>query len=837
MRLIEEEMKAAYVDYAMSVIVGRALPDVRDGLKPVHRRILFAMNEMGNTSNKAYKKCARIVGEVLGKYHPHGDMAVYDSLVRMAQDFSLRYPLVQGQGNFGSLDGDSAAAMRYTEARLAKIADQVLEDIDKETVEFTANFDETLKEPLVLPSKLPNLLINGSSGIAVGMATNIPPHNIKEVCAATRAFIDNPGAGVMDLMEHIKGPDFPTGATISGKRGIFDAYKTGRGIIQVRAIIHEEKRKDRTRFIVTQIPYQVNKSTLIEELAELVRDKVISDISDLRDESDRHGIRIMIELKKDANAEIVKNLLYNHSKLQMSFSINLLALVNNEPKTLSLPELIRHYVDYRILIITRRVRYDLKKAQERNHILEGLLVALKNIDDVVALIKASKDGDAARQGLIKRYSLDEPQAQAILDLKLQRLAALEQQKIKDEERDLLLKITEYERILSDQQEIKNIIKQDLLQLEETFGDERRTVIEEGEEPEEFIEEDLIPNEPCIITISESGYAKRISPDAYRLQRRGGKGVMGADMKEEDVIEHLFYAMTHEQILIFTSHGQVHWLKAYHIPEGSRTSRGKALVNLVQLEQGEFVSAVIPVEKFDEKHFLIMATKNDTVKKSDLVEYSRPRQGGIRAISLDEGDELVTACVTDGTKEIMLGTKDGMAIRFREEDARSIGRTARGVRGIKLEVGDAVVDMIIAEDKETLLTITENGYGKRTAFTEYRAIGRGGKGVISIQCSERNGKVVALKKVSDADELIVMTKLGQAIRMHARDISVIGRNTQGLRVMKLDEGDRVKACAKIDPAAAGNGNGDGDNAAKDGNENGSGKQSPAGESGNKNPAGA
>ncbi|MEM4637695.1 MAG: DNA gyrase subunit A [Candidatus Woesearchaeota archaeon] len=797
---IEDEMKKSYLDYAMSVIVGRALPDVRDGLKPVHRRILFAMNELGNTYNKPFKKCARIVGEVLGKYHPHGDAAVYDSLVRMAQDFSLRYTLIQGQGNFGSIDGDNAAAMRYTEARLSKISDELLQDIDKETVEFIPNFDGTLKEPVVLPSKFPNLLVNGSSGIAVGMATNIPPHNLKESCEAVKALINNPDISVEEIFEILKGPDFPTGAEILGKKGILEAYKNGKGIIKIRSVIDVEKNKDKTRLIVKEIPYQINKSSLVENIAELVRDKKINDISDLRDESDKEGIRIVIELKKDANPEIVKNLLYTHSRLQDTFGINFVALVNKEPKLLNIKEYLNSYLNHRLIIVRKRTEYDLKKAEERAHILEGLKIALENIDDVVFKIKNSKSAEEAKTVLIKKYSLTEIQANAILDMKLQKLAALEQEKIKNEYEEINVKIKDYKNILSSEEKILSIIKNEMDEIIEKYSknDSRKTKIVEIDDDEDFDIEDLIPNEPVVITITNSGYIKRMPIEYYKTQNRGGKGIIASDLKDGDFIEQVFVAETHSYLLIITNKGVLHWLKVYKIPDASRHSLGKAIVNLLELETDEKVNAIIPIKDFDDKHYLIMITKKGIIKKTNLIEFSNPRKGGIIAINMDaeNGDKLIGAKLTDGTKNILIATKNGQAALFDEQDVRPTGRQSQGVRGIKLENDDEVIGMIIAENDKQVLTLTENGYGKRTPISEYRLISRGGKGVRNIICSERNGKVVSILSVKDDDEVLFISKKGLIIRTECSQISSVGRNTQGVRLMKLISGDKAVSMTKI-----------------------------------------
>lgn len=792
---IEDEMKKSYLDYAMSVIVGRALPDVRDGLKPVHRRILFAMNDLGMHFNKPSKKSARIVGEVLGKYHPHGDTAVYDAMVRMVQDFSLRYPLVDGQGNFGSVDGDNAAAMRYTEARLAKIAEDLLGDIDKNTIDFTPNFDGSLKEPLVLPGKLPNLLINGSSGIAVGMATNIPPHNLREVSRGIMHLIDNPDAKPTDLMEFVKGPDFPTGATIIGKQGIYDAYTTGKGRLIIKSKYKIEEKGNKVSIIVNEIPYQVNKANLIEEIADKIKEKKIEGISELRDESDREGTRIVMVLKKDANQELVINQLHKNTRMEESFGITLLALVDNQPRVLTLKEIMQNYVDHRIVVVTRRTQFELTKAKDRMHIIEGLIVALNNIDAVVQKIKKSKDTEVAMQMLIFDYKMTDLQAKAILEMRLQRLAALEQEKIRNEHKELQAKVREYEEILGSQAKIKGIIKTELTEVMEKYGDERKTEIAEGGADLEI--EDLIQEEDVVITITDSGYIKRMPVTTYKQQNRGGKGVIGADTKEGDAVKDLFVASTHDFLLMFTSKGMIHWIKVFEIPVAGRTAMGKAVINLVPLEKDEKISATIPVRVFAENHYLVLATKNGTIKKTALSEYGRPRKGGIRAIILEDGDALIEAKITNGQNQIMLATKDGNAARFHEEDARPIGRTAKGVRGISLKEGDEVIGMIVVEnEKNTILTITENGFGKRSPIEDYRYINRGGSGVINIQCTERNGTVVSVNEVSDDDSIMLVSKSGIIIRIPAKTISVIGRNTQGVRIMKMDETDKVVAARKI-----------------------------------------
>ncbi|MBW2996502.1 DNA gyrase subunit A [Candidatus Woesearchaeota archaeon] len=793
-QVIEDEMKASYLDYSMSVIVGRALPDVRDGLKPVHRRILYAMYKMGMFHNKAFKKCARIVGEVLGKYHPHGDTAVYDSLVRMAQPWSLRYPLINGQGNFGSIDGDSAAAMRYTEAKLKKAAEEMLNDIDKKTVKFVPNFDGSLKEPFYLPAKLPNLLINGSSGIAVGMATNIPPHNLIEVADASICLIDNPDAAVDELMQHVKGPDFPTAGFISGVSGIKNAYATGRGRVVVKARTHIEEGKTKKKIIVTEIPYMVNKSSLVEEIANLVNDGKVKGISDLRDESSRKGMRVVITLKRDANPDVVLNQLMKHTRLKTTFGIIMLALVGGEPKVLNLKSLIQNYIDHRRNVVRKRTKFDLNKAEDRAHILEGLLVALKDIDATIKMIKESDNADIAKNALISKLKISEKQALAILDMRLQRLTGLEQEKIKKEHADLLELIKKLKEILGDEKRILKIIKDELVEMKKNYGDERRTEIIEEEE-EEVAPEELIKSENMVISITHSGYIKRQPVGTYKAQKRGGKGVIAATTKEEDFVEDLFIANTHSYVLFFTNKGKLKWLKVYEIPEAGRTAKGVAIVNLLRLAEGEKITAYVPVKSLEEG-YLFMATKKGIVKKTAMKEFSRPRKGGIIALGLGEGDELISVKRTTGKSVILLATKNGQAVKFDENNVRSMGRGAKGVRGIKLKGKDRVIGMEIAKDERTLFTITENGYGKRTLISEYRLINRGGSGVKNIICSERNGKVVAVKSVKDEDELMLISQKGIGIRVQAKGISVIGRATQGVRVMKLSEGDKVAAVAKV-----------------------------------------
>src|SRR3989344_2659608 len=797
LKLIENEMKKSYLDYAMSVIVSRALPDVRDGLKPVHRRVLFAMNEMGMFHNKPYKKSARIVGECLGKYHPHGDSAVYDTMVRMAQPWSLRYILIDGQGNFGSVDGDNAAAMRYTEARLKSIAEQLLSDIKKETVDFQPNFDGSLKEPTVLPSRVPNLLVNGTSGIAVGMATNMPPHNIVEVIDGIIHYIENPEASVYDIMHYIKGPDFPTGGTILGNAGIKQAYLTGRGKLIIRAKAEEEEKKSRKNIIITELPYQVNKSALIEQIADLIRDKHVQGIADLKDESDREGMRIVITLKKDANSEIVLNQLYKHSRLQVTFGVNSLALVDQQPKTLNLIQIINHFINHRIEVVTRRTQYDLIKSEEKSHILEGLVIALENIDSVITLIKAAKSAIEAKIDLTEKYNLTEKQSQAILDMRLQRLTNLEQDKIRYEHKETMLLISELKSILDSKIKLMDIIKFELKEIKEKFKDERRTKINEGGDLE-IDNEDLIEEEKDVVTITHKGYIKRQSMDSYKTQNRGGKGIIGTSTTEEDFVENLFVASTHSHMLLFTDKGQLHWLKVYMIPDGSRTSKGKALINLIRLDADERITAMIPVKEFNRDSYLVMITKDGTIKRCLLNLFNRPRNGGIRAISLDANNQLVNVLMTSGNNEVMIATKNGMAVKFNENDARSIGRNARGVKGITLKKNDQVIDAIICENNETILTVTEKGYGKRTPVSDYRIVRRGGIGVINIKCTEKNGKVVATKCVKDKDEIMMISQSGIMIRINAKHVPNIGRNTQGVRLMRLNQGDAVRAIAKIIP---------------------------------------
>ncbi len=793
---IEDEMKGAYLDYAMSVIIGRALPDVRDGLKPVHRRILYAMFREGLLSNKRYSKCAGVVGEVLKKYHPHGDNAVYDSLVRMAQEWNMRYPLIDGQGNFGSVDGDPPAAYRYTEARLTKLAEEMLEDLDKETVDFTPNFDNSNFEPMVLPSRTPNLLINGSDGIAVGMATKIPPHNLREICNATIALIDNPDLTHKELLKIVPGPDFPTGAAIYGREGIKEAYETGRGIISLRAKAAIEKiaKGDREAIIVTEIPYQVNKARLVEKIAELVRDSKIEGISDLRDESDRDGMRIVVELKKGTIAGVVLNQLYKHTPMQSSFGVILLSIVKGQPKILSLKDCLKYFIDHRKEVVTRRTLFDLRKAEERAHILEGLKIALDHLDEVIALIRKAKSPEEAKEGLIKKFDLTPIQSQAILEMRLQRLTGLERAKIIEEYKEIIALIKELKAILSDEKRIYKIITDEIEEIKKNYGDERRTEIQATSA--EISIEDLIQEEDMVVTISHTGYIKRNPISLYRAQRRGGRGKTGMTTRDEDFVEDLFIASTHHYVLVFTNKGKVYWLKVYDIPQAGRTAKGKAIVNLLNMAGDETVAAVLPVKEFVEGRYVIMATQNGTVKKTDLMAYSNPRAGGIIAMGIDSDDALIVVRLTDGDQDIFIGTKEGMTIRFHEEEARAMGRTATGVRGIRLEKGDQVVGMEVINVGANILTVSERGYGKRTPTDEYRVQSRGGVGVITMKVTERTGSVVNIKQVTDTDEIMIISDKGKIIRMRVKDISVIGRNTQGVRLITVDPDEKVTAIAKL-----------------------------------------
>jgi len=792
---IEEEVKDSYLNYAMSVIVGRALPDIRDGLKPVHRRILFAMQDLGLEHAKPYKKCARIVGETLGKYHPHGDVAVYDALVRMAQGFSLRYPLVEGQGNFGSVDGDAAAAMRYTEARLAAISDDMLGDIDKDTVNFGPNFDASLKEPLLLPATLPNLLVNGSSGIAVGMATNIPPHNLNEICDAIIYVLDNPDAELKDLMRYIKGPDFPTGGIICGKDGIKEAYTTGKGKLTVRAKATVERQKNgKDLIVIREIPYQVQKSTLIEAIAGLVDEKKIEGIADIREESDREGMRIVVELKRDVESQIILNQLFKHTQLETTFGIIMLSLVENRPRVLTLRQMLDYYIEHRRVVIRRRTQFELDKALKRAHILEGLKIALKFIDRIIKTIKTSKNVEVAKERLMEEFGLSEIQSQAILEMQLQRLTALERDKIDGEYVELLKKIELCRAILASDKKVESIIKEEQEALKKKYGDERRTDI--VGELEELEIEDLIAEEDVVVTISHGGYIKRLAVSSYHKQKRGGKGVTGAELKEEDFIEHLFVASTKDCLLIFTDKGKVHWLKVYEIPQASRQSKGKAIINLVEMEPGSKISSTIPVKEFSADKYLVMVTKNGQIKKTKLDAYGNPRKGGILGMTLDKDDELIGVQLTDGKLELLIGTRQGKAVRFPETKVRDMGRAAKGVRGISLAKKDEVIAMVLAQKGSAVLTVTELGFAKRTPIEEYRLTSRGGKGVINIKVTDKNGEAVSLKTVNDRDELMVITQNGKFLRCAVKDIRTTGRSSQGVRLIKLQEKDRVSCVASV-----------------------------------------
>ncbi|HET7649555.1 MAG TPA: DNA gyrase subunit A [Gammaproteobacteria bacterium] len=837
---LEDEMKQSYLDYAMSVIVGRALPDVRDGLKPVHRRVLYAMKELGNDYNKPYKKSARVVGDVIGKYHPHGDTAVYDTIVRMAQPFSMRYVLIDGQGNFGSVDGDDAAAMRYTEVRMAKIAHEMLADIDKETVDFVPNYDESEQEPSVLPTRLPNLLINGSSGIAVGMATNIPPHNLREVINACVALIDDPSASIQDLMKHLPGPDFPTGGTINGARGIHEAYFTGRGRIFVRARSHVEGEDgSKQSIIVTELPYMVNKARLLERIAELVKDKKLEGITELRDESDRDGMRMVIELRRGENVDVMLNNLYQHTALQSVFGINMVALVDGQPRLMDLKSILEAFLRHRREVVTRRTIFDLRKARERAHVLEGLAVALANIDEMIELIKKSAGPAEAKTGLMARdwqagivtemlqragaeasrpddlgaefglregrYRLSDAQAQAILDLRLQRLTGLEQDKIVSEYKELLELIGELRAILADPDKLLKVIRDELIAIREQYGDERRTEIVSAHE--DLTIEDLIEEEDVVVTLSHAGYAKSQPVSSYRAQRRGGRGKAATTVKDEDFIDNLFIANTHDTVLCFSSIGKVYWLKVYQFPQAGRGARGKPIVNLLPLQEGERITAALPVRDYSADKFVFMATRLGTVKKTSLDNFSRQRSSGIIAVELNEGDELVGVAITDGERDVMLFASNGKSIRFREADVRPMGRNAAGVRGIQLAKGEQVIGLIIVGEGD-ILTATENGYGKRTPVAEYPVQGRGGQGVISIQTTDRNGKVVGVIQVPEDAEVMLISNGGTLVRTAAKEISVIGRNTQGVRLIRLDAGEQLVGVDRIE-SEEGDGEGDGD----------------------------
>ncbi|MFA4971669.1 MAG: DNA gyrase subunit A [bacterium] len=793
---IEDEMKGSYLDYAMSVIIGRALPDVRDGLKPAHRRILYAMYREGLLSSRRFSKCAGVVGEVLKKYHPHGDAAVYDTLVRMAQDWNMRYPLIDGQGNFGSVDGDSAAAYRYTEAKLKAMAEELLADIDKDTVNFVPNFDDTTTEPSVLPSRVPNLLINGSDGIAVGMATKIPPHNLSEVVDGLLALIDNPELAVKDLMKFIPGPDFPTGAAIHGRDGIKSAYETGRGqiVLRAKAMIEPMARGDRECIVVTEIPYQINKARLIERIAELVRDGKIEGISDIRDESDRDGMRIVVELKRGVVAGVVLNQLYTHTSLQSSIGIIMLAIVAGQPRLMSLKQALSLFIDHRKEVVTRRTAFDLAKAEERAHILEGLRIAIDNIDDVIALIKKSKEPATARDALMKRYKLSERQAQAILDLKLQRLTGLERDKIIAEYKEVMDFIKELKAILADERRILKIVRDELLEMKQKYGDERRTLIKG--KAEEISVEDLIQEEEMVITVSHRGYIKRNPISIYRAQRRGGRGKQGMVTREEDFVENLFIASTHSYVLIFTASGKVFWVKVHEIPQVGRVARGQAITNLVNMTSEDRIAAVLAVKEFAEGRFIVMATKNGVVKKTDLMAYANPRAGGIIATSIDEGDELISVRLTGGVEHLFLTTRGGQSLRCEESAVRAMGRTARGVRGISLHKGDEVVAMETLTTDAPVLTVTERGYGKRSELAEYRVQSRGGSGILTLKVADKNGPVVGALQVTDTDDVMLITDSGKVIRSSAKEIPVIGRNTQGVRLISLEGDEKVVTVAKV-----------------------------------------
>jgi len=799
---IEDEMQSAYIDYSMSVIVSRALPDVRDGLKPVHRRILYGMSELGMLHNRNYKKSARIVGEVLGKYHPHGDSAVYDSIVRMVQDFSLRYPLVDGQGNFGSIDGDSAAAMRYTETRMERIAEEMLTDINKETVDFQSNFDDTLQEPTVLPGMLPNLLLNGASGIAVGMATNMAPHNLTETIDGIVAYMENPDIDTKGLMEHISAPDFPTGGIIYGYDGVKEAYDTGRGKITLRArCTTEELRGNREQIVVTEIPYQVNKTTLIEKIAKLTQNEKIDEISEIRDESDREGMRIVVVLKRNANAGIVLNQLYKYTQMQTTFGVISLALVKGRPKVMSLKELIYHFVEHRIEIVIRRTLYDLDQAEARAHILEGLKIALDDLDEVIKTIRASDSPQEANEALRRKFALTDIQAKAILDMRLQKLTGLERDKVELEYGEIAEKISDYREILSNRDRQKSIIKDELLEIKDRYGDERRTQIVHS--AEDFSVEDMIADEDVVITISNKGFIKRMPVSGYRRQKRGGKGMKGTNTKDDEYVEHLFVATNHNYILFFTEKGQCYWLKVYEIPEGSRLARGRAIVNLIDIDKDDNIKTFVPVKTLDDEeyinnNYIIMATKEGKVKKTSLEAYSRPRRDGIIAININESDSLLEAALTDGESNVILANRKGRAIRFHEDEVRDMGRNTSGVKGMDLGKDNELVDMVVIKNthEATVLAISENGYGKRSLVEDYREQSRGGKGVITLKVTKKTGELIALKEVSDKDDLMIITEGGKVIRMNCGGIRTMGRNTQGVRIMRLDSDGKIGAVTRV-----------------------------------------
>ncbi|GGE83262.1 DNA gyrase subunit A [Priestia taiwanensis] len=794
---ISQEMRTSFLDYAMSVIVSRALPDVRDGLKPVHRRILYAMNDLGITADKPYKKSARIVGDVIGKYHPHGDSAVYHTMVRMAQDFSYRAMLVDGHGNFGSIDGDSAAAMRYTEARMSKISMEIVRDINKNTIDYQDNYDGSEKEPVVLPARFPNLLVNGATGIAVGMATNIPPHNLGEVIDGVLALSHNPDIELPELMEYIQGPDFPTAAQILGKSGIRKAFETGKGSIILRAKVEiEEKSNGRQTIIVSEIPYQVNKAKLVEKIAELVRDKKIDGITDLRDESDRNGMRIVIEVRRDANANVLLNNLYKHTTLQTSFGINLLALVDGVPKVLNLKQCLYHYLEHQKVVITRRTQFELEKAEARAHILEGLRIALDHIDEVIALIRGSKTTDIAKEGLMTKFGLSERQAQAILDMRLQRLTGLEREKIEEEYNELLTLIAELKAILADEEKVLEIIREELLEIKERYADERRTEIMLGGF-ESIEDEDLIPEQNIVITLTHNGYIKRLPVSTYRSQRRGGRGIQGMGTNDDDFVEHLLTTSTHDTLLFFTNKGKVYRAKGYEIPEYSRTAKGLPIINLLEIDKGEWVNAIIPVQEFKDDGYLFITTKKGIAKRSPLSAFANIRTNGLIAVGLREDDEVISVRLTDGTKDIIIGTSNGMLIRFHEEDVRSMGRTASGVKAISLREEDIVVGMEVVEPNMQVLSVTQNGFGKRTPIDEYRLQSRGGKGIKTINVTEKNGPLISVKGVTGEEDLMLITASGVIIRTPMEDISTTGRNTQGVKLMKVDEKTEVSTVAVVE----------------------------------------
>lgn len=794
---LEDEMKSSYIDYAMSVIVSRALPDVRDGLKPVHRRVLYGMHELGLAYNKAYKKSARIVGEVLGKYHPHGDSAVYDSMVRMTQDFSLRYPLVDGQGNFGSVDGDSPAAMRYTEARLSRISDEMLKDLDKNTVEFAPNFDDSLQEPTVMPSYIPNLLVNGASGIAVGMATNIPPHNLNEVIDGLVALLENPALTSEDLIKFVKAPDFPTSGIIYGYDGVKEAYTTGKGKIILRAKANIETLKnEKENIVITEIPYQVNKANLIEKIAELVKTGVIPDITNVRDESDRDGLRVVIELKRDGQPAVVLNQLYKHTQMQVTFGVNMLALVNGIPKVLSLQELMKHFLDHRMDILIKRTKFELDAAERRAHILEGYKIALDNIDEVIETIKKSADANEARARLMEKFGLSEIQSKAILDMRLQRLTGLERQKIEDEYLEIIKTIERLRGILDNEYQRKFIIKEELLEVKKKYGDARRTQI--IMQSKDFSIEDIIAEEDVVVTISHKGFIKRFPVSGYKKQARGGKGVSGMGTRDEDFIEHMFIASTHHYIMFFTDKGKVYWMKVHEVPDGGRTSKGRSILNLLEKEKDEYITAFQTVKEFSNDKYLLTVTRNGTVKKTVLSAYSNIRKGGIAALNLIEGDKLISVKITEGSNDILIATSKGLAIRFNENEVRDMGRTSTGVRGIRLGKNDFVIGSIVIKRSSTLLVVTDKGYGKRSELSDYRITKRGGKGIITIKTGDKSGNLIAVMEANDNEELVIITENGMVIRQAIKDLRVMGRNTQGVRVIRMKEDDKIADIAKVVP---------------------------------------